>query len=86
MTLGIFVMRELVGSGAKGNMAEFEQHEMPFENKRLNRARLRRGIFLIPSLFTVANLLCGYYASIATLRRPSGWRFYSTPWTGESRG
>jgi CDP-diacylglycerol---serine O-phosphatidyltransferase len=48
-------------------MMEFEQHEMPFENKRLNRARLRRGIFLIPSLFTVANLLCGYYASIAAL-------------------
>jgi CDP-diacylglycerol---serine O-phosphatidyltransferase len=48
-------------------MADFEQHEMPFENKRLNRARLRRGIFLIPSLFTVANLLCGYYASIAAL-------------------
>lgn len=48
-------------------MAEYEQHEMPFEQTRLKRARLRRGIFLIPSLFTVANLLCGYYASIAAL-------------------
>src|SRR5580692_3422510 len=48
-------------------MNEFEQHEMPFIEKRTKRARLRRGIFLIPSLFTVANLLCGYYASIAAL-------------------
>src|ERR1700752_3212741 len=48
-------------------MSEFEQHEMPFIERRTGRARLRRGIFLIPSLFTVANLLCGYYASIAAL-------------------
>src|SRR5258708_30765525 len=48
-------------------MTEPEQHEMPFIEKRTRRARLRRGIFLIPSLFTVANLLCGYYASIAAL-------------------
>jgi CDP-diacylglycerol---serine O-phosphatidyltransferase len=48
-------------------MIEPEQHEMPFVQKPTRRARLRRGIFLIPSLFTVANLLCGYYASIAAL-------------------
>jgi CDP-diacylglycerol---serine O-phosphatidyltransferase len=48
-------------------MSEPEQHEMPFVQKPTRRARLRRGIFLIPSLFTVANLLCGYYASIAAL-------------------
>jgi CDP-diacylglycerol--serine O-phosphatidyltransferase len=48
-------------------MTEPEQHEMPFVQKPTRRARLRRGIFLIPSLFTVANLLCGYYASIAAL-------------------
>ena len=48
-------------------MNEPEQHEMPFVQKPTRRARLRRGIFLIPSLFTVANLLCGYYASIAAL-------------------
>jgi len=48
-------------------MAQHEQQSMPFlEAKKRNR-RLRRGIFLIPSLFTVANLLCGYYASIAAL-------------------
>src|SRR5712664_4418429 len=49
------------------DMIEPEQHEMTFIEKTTRRARLRRGIFLIPSLFTVANLLCGYYASIAAL-------------------
>jgi len=49
------------------DMTEPEQHQMPFIEKPTRRARLRRGIFLIPSLFTVANLLCGYYASIAAL-------------------
>jgi CDP-diacylglycerol--serine O-phosphatidyltransferase len=29
--------------------------------------RLRRGIYILPSIFTVANLLCGYYAVLATL-------------------
>ena len=48
-------------------MAEFEQTEMPFSTKLPRNSKLRRGIFIIPSLFTVANLLCGYYASIASL-------------------
>ena len=49
-------------------MPEFEQQESLFQEKRRHRnAKLRRGIFLIPSMFTVANLLCGYYASIAAL-------------------
>jgi CDP-diacylglycerol---serine O-phosphatidyltransferase len=34
----------------------------PFRNHRL-----RRGIYLLPSIFTVANLLCGYYAILAAL-------------------
>jgi CDP-diacylglycerol---serine O-phosphatidyltransferase len=29
--------------------------------------RLRRGVYILPSFFTVANLLCGYYAIMATL-------------------
>src|ERR1700731_5346221 len=45
-----------------------QQQQIPsFRKRRINNPRLRRGIFLIPSLFTVANLLCGYYASIAAL-------------------
>jgi len=49
-------------------MPEPEQHEIPFEGRGFKNQRLRRrGIFLIPSLFTVANLLCGYYAVVAAL-------------------
>src|SRR6266446_6657639 len=48
-------------------MGDPEQHEIPFKERRFKNHRLRRGIFLIPSLFTSANLLCGYYAVIAAL-------------------
>jgi len=45
-----------------------DQHEIPFAERGSRSARLRRrGIFLLPSLFTSANLLCGYYAVIAAL-------------------
>jgi CDP-diacylglycerol--serine O-phosphatidyltransferase len=46
---------------------EAEQQEIPFKERRLKNPRLRRGIFLLPSLFTAANLLCGYYAVVAAL-------------------
>ncbi len=29
---------------------------------------MRRGVFILPGLFTVANLLCGFYAILATLK------------------
>jgi CDP-diacylglycerol---serine O-phosphatidyltransferase len=48
-------------------MDAIEQQSMPFPESQRRPRRLRRGIFLLPSLFTVANLLCGYYASIAAL-------------------
>src|ERR1700676_782073 len=48
-------------------MPDPEQHEIPFQGRRIKNPRLRRGIFLLPSLFTVANLLCGYYAGVASL-------------------
>lgn len=35
--------------------------------RRFRNHRLRRGIYILPSLFTVANLLCGYYAILAAL-------------------
>ena len=47
-------------------MNEIEQHEIPFKERRLRSTKLRRGIFLLPSMFTVANLLCGYYAVVAS--------------------
>jgi CDP-diacylglycerol---serine O-phosphatidyltransferase len=33
----------------------------------LRNSRLRRGVYILPSAFTVANMLCGYYAILATL-------------------
>jgi CDP-diacylglycerol---serine O-phosphatidyltransferase len=47
-------------------MAEFEQQEIPFKERRF-RGRFRRGIYLLPATFTVANLMCGYYAVVAAL-------------------
>src|SRR5580700_3021936 len=42
--------------------------EEEFRPKRQFRNhRLRRGIYILPSIFSVANLLCGYYAILATL-------------------
>lgn len=32
------------------------------------RLKLRRGVYLLPSLLTVGNLLCGYYAILAAFR------------------
>src|ERR1700675_473120 len=52
-------------------MGPIEQHQIPFSGWRIRNPRLRRGIFLLPSLFTGANLLCGYYAVVASLA--GGW-------------
>jgi CDP-diacylglycerol---serine O-phosphatidyltransferase len=41
---------------------DFEQLRRPFRNHRL-----RRGVYILPSLFTVANILCGYYAILACM-------------------
>jgi len=47
---------------------EAEQHEIPFKERRIiKNPRMRRGIFLLPSMLTAANLLCGYYAVVAAL-------------------
>jgi CDP-diacylglycerol--serine O-phosphatidyltransferase len=49
-------------------VAEAEQvPEVSIRGRRIRNPKLRRGIFLLPSLFTTGNLLCGYYASVATL-------------------
>jgi CDP-diacylglycerol---serine O-phosphatidyltransferase len=36
--------------------------------KPIERKGLRRGIYILPSLFTVGTLLCGYYALLSTQR------------------
>jgi CDP-diacylglycerol--serine O-phosphatidyltransferase len=44
-----------------------EQKELGFPERRAANHRGRRGIYLLPSIFTVGNLLCGYYAILAIL-------------------
>jgi CDP-diacylglycerol--serine O-phosphatidyltransferase len=43
---------------------------LPLEQPREARkkGRLRRGVYLLPSLFTVGTLVCGFYAILQTLR------------------
>jgi CDP-diacylglycerol--serine O-phosphatidyltransferase len=49
-------------------MNNFEQHELGFPGSRAANLRLRRGIYLLPSLLTVANMVCGFYAVMSTLK------------------
>jgi CDP-diacylglycerol--serine O-phosphatidyltransferase len=49
-------------------MSDFEQHELGFPGTRRASLKLRRGIYLLPSSMTVANMLCGFYAVMATLK------------------
>jgi CDP-diacylglycerol---serine O-phosphatidyltransferase len=44
------------------------QHELGFPGSRAANHHLRRGIYLLPSFMTVANLLCGFYAVLNTLK------------------
>src|SRR6266436_3455442 len=46
---------------------ETKPPEPTIRGRRIRNPKLRRGIFLLPSLFTGGNLLCGYYACVATL-------------------
>src|ERR1700722_4683004 len=51
-------------------MSDVEQHDVPPDaplRRRIRNPKLRRGIFLLPAMFTSANLLCGYYAVLASL-------------------
>jgi CDP-diacylglycerol---serine O-phosphatidyltransferase len=42
------------------------QRELDLHDPRISKRR--RGIYLLPSAFTVANLLCGFYAILGTLK------------------
>jgi CDP-diacylglycerol--serine O-phosphatidyltransferase len=44
-----------------------EQQELTFPGQRTTNHRRRRGIYILPSIFTCGNLLCGYYAVLAVL-------------------
>src|SRR5260221_6650705 len=49
-------------------MSDSEQHELGFPGARRANLKLRRGIYLLPSSLTVANMLCGFYAVMSTLK------------------
>jgi len=49
------------------NPMEQEQEQDEVLPRALRNSRLRRGVYIIPSAFTVANMLCGYFAILATL-------------------
>ena len=76
-------------------MDEQTHPQTPFRKRRITNPRLRRGIFLLPSLFTVGNLLCGYYAVVASLvggaeqfdhaAKAIGLAICSTRWTAAWR-
>jgi CDP-diacylglycerol--serine O-phosphatidyltransferase len=53
-------------------MSESEQHELTFPGTHVTNHRRRRGIYILPSFFTVGNLLCGYYAVLAVLTGGNG--------------
>ena len=47
-------------------MTEASQARRPF--RRLSRERLSRGLFVLPTLFTVGNLFCGYWSIWSSIR------------------
>ena len=49
-------------------MNHYGQHELGFPGVQRANLRLRRGIYLLPSSLTVANMLCGFYATMSTLK------------------
>jgi len=42
------------------------------EKKQRRRERMRKGIYILPNLFTTASLFCGFYAIIASMRGDFG--------------
>jgi CDP-diacylglycerol--serine O-phosphatidyltransferase len=49
-------------------MSDMEKHEFGFPPEPPNQRMRRRGVYILPGLFTVGNLLCGFYAILATLK------------------
>jgi len=47
-------------------MREADPNEFGFAEPKNDRRR--RGVYLLPGVFTVGNLLCGFYAVLATLQ------------------
>jgi CDP-diacylglycerol---serine O-phosphatidyltransferase len=49
-------------------MSTVEQQELGFPGARKGNTRLRKGIYLLPSFMTVANMLCGFFAVMSTIK------------------
>ncbi|MGB6719214.1 MAG: phosphatidylcholine/phosphatidylserine synthase [Terracidiphilus sp.] len=47
-------------------------HHDPAAARARNQARLRRGMFLLPSLFTMGNIAAGYFSITETIKATSG--------------
>ncbi|MCX5820695.1 MAG: hypothetical protein NT047_12455 [Deltaproteobacteria bacterium] len=37
-------------------------------NASFRRDRMKKGIYVLPNLFTTANLFCGFYSAIASMK------------------
>src|SRR5688572_21243504 len=46
--------------------------EMETANPRPVRKGIRRGIYIIPSAFTIGNILCGFYVIVNSIKALSG--------------
>lgn len=46
---------------------------VPKLKRRRDRSRLRRGIYIVPSLFTVANIFCGFQSVVQSTRGHFEW-------------
>jgi len=55
-------------------------HLDPAQTRARNRARLRRGMFLLPSLFTAASMGAGYFSITQTLHAISGDAQWHLDW------
>jgi len=89
------------------SMGSNDSSDMPSKKEELEprrrdsdrpRGKLRKGMYILPSLFTTANIAAGFYAILQTIHgsmgrlgtwilppRPSGLRYCSTGWTAASR-
>ena len=64
------MLKSLIRSRIAGNVRLLRRRGRPRVplRQRMPAEKLRRGVYLIPSLFTAGNLMCGFFSIIATFR------------------
>ena len=55
-----------IGEAGKVRLLRRRRQRLPLR-QRMPADKLRRGVYLIPSLFTAGNLMCGFFSIIATV-------------------